>query len=189
MRAAVTQLDSRGYAIAPGLVEPREASIVARAIDRLTVRGAGTRKLLERPWCRALVQRVRRRLSRAGVMPASSVAIQCTLFDKTPTRNWLVALHQDLSVPVRHRVDHPSLIAWSTKEGASFVQPPIAVLEQLLAVRVHVDACGIENGPLRVVPTSHNGGRLSPSDAIELRAKLGDEPCLARSGDAILMRP
>jgi hypothetical protein len=189
MRATVTELDDRGYAIAPRVVDPREVGTVGRAIDRLALRSAGTRNLLARPWCRAFVQRIKSRLASAGAFPASFVAVQCTLFDKTANRNWLVALHQDLSIPVRARVDHPSLGAWSRKEGAHFVQPPGETLERLVAVRVHIDDCGNENGPLRVVPRSHTVGRLAPSAAFELRAKLGEEPCLVKSGDALLMRP
>jgi hypothetical protein len=142
-------LKRHGFAIAARLVEPREVATIARAIDRQRLRSAGTRNLLAHPWCRALVQRVRQRLADAGVLPVSAVAVQCTLFDKTAGRNWLVALHQDLSIPVRARVDHPSLGAWSRKEGTQFVQPPIEVLERLVAVRVHIDDCGIENGPLK----------------------------------------
>ena len=189
MRTAVTELSSRGYAIAPRVVDRREVATVAKAIDRLALRGAGTRTLLTQPWCRALVQRIKHRLTSTNVLPRSSVAVQCTLFDKTTNHNWLVALHQDLSIPVRARVDHPSLGAWSTKEGVAFVQPPEPVLERLLAVRVHVDDCGTDNGPLKVVPGSHTVGRLHASAALELRAKFGEEQCLGQSGDAILMRP
>ena len=189
MRAAVTQLEQRGYAIALRVVEPREVSTVARAIDRLGVRGAGTRNLLTQPWCRALVHRVRSRLASAGMLPVYAVAVQCTLFDKTASRNWLVALHQDLSIPVRARVDHPSFGAWSKKEGAHFVQPSVEILERLVAVRVHIDDCGTENGPLKVVPGSHTAGRLEASAAIELRATFGEAPCLVKSGDAVVMRP
>jgi ectoine hydroxylase-related dioxygenase (phytanoyl-CoA dioxygenase family) len=57
----------------------------------------------------------------------------------------------------------------------------------MLAVRVHLDDCGEENGPLRVIPKSHVHGLLTnaeilayPKDAIN---------CTAQRGDAILMRP
>lgn len=182
-------LERRGYAIAPRVVEPREAAVVAGALDRLKIRCAGTRNLLDFPWCRALVQRVRHRLANTNVLPASYVAVQCTLFDKTADRNWLVAFHQDLSIPVRAPVDHPSLSAWSQKEGGHFVHPPIDVLEQLIAVRLHVDDCGLKNGPLKVVPGSHLRGRLSESGAMEVRAQFGEEPCPSASGDALVMRP
>ena len=182
-------LGTRGYAIVPGVLAPREVSTVARAIERASIPGAGSRNLLARSWCRALVQRVRQRLVSDGVLAPPSVAVQCTLFDKTASRNWLVALHQDVSIPVRARVDHPALGAWSRKEGVCFVQPPVEVLEQLVAVRLHIDDCGVENGPLKVVPGSHRAGRLSPSAATVLRGNLGEEACLAQRGDAVVMRP
>jgi hypothetical protein len=185
----VTEFERRGYAITSGLVAPRETATISRALNRLAMRCAGTRNLLNHPWCCALVRRVKRRLASANALPPSFVGVQCTLFYKSASCNWLVALHQDLSIPVRARVDHPSLGAWSRKEGGHFVQPPVEVLESLVAVRVHVDDCTAENGPLRIVPASHLCGPLSGSAAVELRATLGEEACLVKSGDAILMRP
>ncbi len=189
MRGAVTDLEQRGYSIVPGLVTPKETATVSRALGRIAFRGAGTRNLLNHSWCRALVTRIKNRLASANALPPASVGVQCTLFDKTADRNWLVALHQDLSIPVASRLEHPNLGVWSKKEGGHFVQPPVEVLESLLAVRVHIDSCGPDSGPLRVVPTSHKIGRLSEGAAIELRAKLGETSCLAKSGDALLMRP
>jgi len=124
-----------------------------------------------------------------GIFPATAVAIQCTLFDKSTTRNWLVALHQDLSVPVRERIVHPDFTGWSGKEGVLFVQPPQAILESLVAVRVHLDDCGPGAGPLRIVPGSHRHGRLSDAEARRLRETQGEFSCLAKIGDALLMRP
>ena len=83
------------------------------------------------------------------LLPQEAVAVQCTLFDKSTDKNWLVALHQDLSIPVRERILNPECAGWSVKEGVVYVQPPVAVLESLLAVRVHLDDCGPESGPLR----------------------------------------
>jgi hypothetical protein len=189
MHTTLRALDTDGYAVAPNLVAPRETAAVARVLRRVQLRGAGTRNLLRQPWCRALVQRIRARLVNLNVLAASSVAVQCTLFDKTPERNWLVAFHQDLSIPVRARVHSARLGAWSEKEGEHFVQVPPEILESLLAVRVHIDDCDLENGPIRFVAGSHRRGRLSTIAARELRATVGEEACPAKNGDAILMRP
>src|SRR5687767_7886199 len=129
MHATLRALDTDGYAVSPKLVAPREIAAVARALRRVQLRGAGTRNLLREAWCRALVQRVRAPLVHLNVLAASSVAVQCTLFDKTPERNWLVPFHQDLSIPVRARVDSARLGAWSEKEGEYFVQVPAEILE------------------------------------------------------------
>jgi ectoine hydroxylase-related dioxygenase (phytanoyl-CoA dioxygenase family) len=111
------------------------------------------------------------------------------LFDKSPTKNWVVAFHQDLSIPVRERITHPDCTGWSEKEGILFVQPPLSVLETLVAVRVHLDDCGTEAGALRVVPGSHRYGRLSESEARQQRRASGEVECVAKRGDALLMRP
>ena len=66
---------------------------------------------------------------------ADAVAVQCTYFEKSADRNWLVPIHQDLAIPVARRVEHPALRGWSHKEGSLFVQPPADVLAQLVAVR------------------------------------------------------
>src|SRR3954453_14318195 len=183
MRATMKAIERNGYALVPGLIEQCEAATVSRALERVRLPGAGTRNLLRLPWCRALVQRINTRLTNSNTLSSSFVAVQCTLFDKNPERNWLVALHQDLSIPVKARVAHVSLGAWSKKEDEHFVHAPLALLQRLLAVRVHIDDCGPENGPLRVVPGSHLHGRIAGSGARDLRNVLGEAQCLAESGD------
>jgi ectoine hydroxylase-related dioxygenase (phytanoyl-CoA dioxygenase family) len=117
------------------------------------------------------------------------VAVQCTLFDKSPEKNWLVTPHQDLSIPVRDRVDDPECSGWSEKEGQLYVQPPISVLERLVAVRVHIDDCPVESRALRVVPHSHLEGRLNRERAEELRSQNGETVVPVARGGALVMRP
>jgi ectoine hydroxylase-related dioxygenase (phytanoyl-CoA dioxygenase family) len=182
-------LDENGYAIAPSVTGPVEVSSIESALLEMPITGAGTRNLLELEWCRNAVARLRAAPILRGVLPAQSVAVQCTLFDKTPDQNWLVALHQDLSIPVSDRVAHPALGAWSVKEGRNFVQPPAELLAQLVAVRVHIDECGPENGPLRVVPGSHREGRLTAPAARQLRDRAGEVACTVGRGDALILKP
>ena len=100
-----------------------------------------------------------------------------------------MALHQDLSVPVAQRVEHPVLTGWSRKQGRWFVQPPVTLLENMLAVRVHLDDCGDDDGPLRVVPGSHRAGRVDGRQARQLREQCGERVCRLRAGEAMAMRP
>ena len=47
------------------------------------------------------------------------------------------------------------------KEGIPHVQPPTAILEQMLTVRIHLDRTDESNGALKVIPGSHRQGKLS----------------------------
>jgi ectoine hydroxylase-related dioxygenase (phytanoyl-CoA dioxygenase family) len=104
-------------------------------------------------------------------------------------RNWLVPIHQDLSIPVAERVEHRELSGWSEKEGELFVQPPVSLLERMVAMRLHLDECGVEDGALTVVPGSHALGRLSTDAAIAARAERGAVTCPVPQGGVFALRP
>lgn len=163
--------------------------ICERLTDHLRTDSAGTRELLSQPWCATLAAELHRHPALAAQIPATHVAVQCTGFDKSAAQNWLVPIHQDLSIPVAARVSDSSLQGWSEKEGQLYVQPPRNVLEDLIAVRLHLDDCGMNEGPLRVVPRSHQQGRMGEAAMQEARSVHGEAVCLARQGDALLMRP
>jgi ectoine hydroxylase-related dioxygenase (phytanoyl-CoA dioxygenase family) len=151
--------------------------------------GAGSRELIAHRSCRELASSLKNHVSIRTLLPSDPVAIQCTLFNKSPLTNWLVSLHQDLSIPVLERVQSPLCSGWSEKDGQWFVQPPVDVLECLVAVRIHLDSSTAENGPLRVVPGSHRFGRLMSSAAHDQREQRGELALLVSRGGAIVMRP
>lgn len=182
--AQAALLDEKGHALLPALLSPGLLDATAQALERWLGQVAGSRNLLTQPQCRDVAIQLKKQLMGAGLLDASSVAVQCTLFDKTPDRNWLVALHQDTSIPASDG-KVPSVV----KEGEPYVQPPVDILQSLLAVRLHLDDCGPDAGPLRVVPGSHRAGRLNDADAQDLRAAHGETTCAAQRGDALLMRP
>lgn len=166
------------------------ATLASLPIDAALDAGdAGSRNLLARAWCAALVAPIRDRLQAAGLLPEDSVAVQCTLFRKAPDCNWKVPYHQDLSIPVAAPVEHPALSGWSMKEDGHYVQPPVDLLDALLAVRLHLDACGDDAGALRVVPGSHRLGRLSPARIAAMDKRRDEIVCAADAGDLLLMRP
>jgi ectoine hydroxylase-related dioxygenase (phytanoyl-CoA dioxygenase family) len=70
-----------------------------------------------------------------------------------------------------------------------YVHPPVTALEQLVAVRVHIDDCPEESGVLRVVPKSHLQGRLSRELTEELRSQHGEMAGPVARGGALVMRP
>lgn len=180
--------ETAGFAQASDVIPAVECAAIAERVA-LMDGTAGSRRLLQQDWCATLAQRVHRESPMAALIPADYVAVQCTFFEKSRERNWLVPVHQDLSIPVAERVTHATLSGWSEKEGGLFVQPQRSTLEQLVAVRLHLDPCTANDGPLQVVPGSHRLGCLSPEEAIEVRQASGFIDCPSGPGGVLAMRP
>jgi phytanoyl-CoA dioxygenase PhyH len=185
---AVSQFNKDGYFVIPSVID----AVLNRRLGAFVggiASGAGSRQLLDEVWCAHLAKALRGEARIRSLLPRNAVAVQCTLFNKSPTKNWLVALHQDLSIPVRDRVDCPECSGWTEKEGQLYVQPPVSVLELLVAVRVHIDDCPAESGALRVVPHSHLQGRIDPSRAEAFRSQHGETVVPVARGGTLVMRP
>jgi ectoine hydroxylase-related dioxygenase (phytanoyl-CoA dioxygenase family) len=150
---------------------------------------AGTRCLLDLTPVREAAVAMKERIVQQGILPSSAVAIQAIAFDKTPDTNWKVAWHQDLMFPFAEKVTSPGYELPSCKSGIHYARPPLEVLEDLLAVRLHLDDCGDSNGPLRVSPGTHQQGLIPSTDAASHAATRGEVPCLALTGEILLMRP
>jgi hypothetical protein len=122
-------------------------------------------------------------------LPCKPFPVRAIYFDKSSDVNWLVPWHQDLSLAVRDRAEVPGFGPWSRKDGIPHVQPPVALLEQMLTVRLHLDDTDESSGALRVLPGSHRLGRLSAERIQQLRTERSDFLCAMSAGDALLMRP
>jgi hypothetical protein len=105
-------------------------------------------------------------------------------FDKPPGRSWWLPWHKDMTIAVKNnalpsrRFTRPTI-----KAGVPHVIAPVELLEQMLTVRLHLDAVTTDNGPLRVIPGSHRTGREI------VAAETEPATILAQAGDALLMRP
>jgi hypothetical protein len=188
MQASSESFEESGYAAVTAVLNPRTCEAISRRIRTYSISG-GTRNLLGKPWCVALVDRLRRHSGLLAVVPSGHVAVQCTYFEKSALRNWAVSTHQDLSIPVAERIEGSGLTGWSRKEGSFFVQPPTELLEQLVAVRVHLEACSAQDGPLKVIPGSHRFGRLAEHEVAAVRRSTAEVTCTATTGEALVMRP
>jgi ectoine hydroxylase-related dioxygenase (phytanoyl-CoA dioxygenase family) len=111
------------------------------------------------------------------------------LFDKTPGANWKVPWHQDLTIAVKQKREAPGFGPWSIKAGIPHVQPPIEVLQRMVTLRLHLDECDADNGPLRVLPGTHRHGRLSSEAIAEQRCLASEVLCTSPRGGALLMKP
>ncbi len=188
MKEAAT-FEARGFAVAPQVLSDAQCAGLEGRVGALDLHGAGTRELLSFDWAQQFARQLRELPTLAALLGDSRTAIQCTYFAKLSSRNWLVTLHQDLSIPVAKRAADAPCKAWSEKEGTWFCQPPAELLAQLVAVRVHLDDSTEANGPLRVVPGSHRLGRIASREVAAHRYRLGEVACVAPRRSIVAMRP
>jgi hypothetical protein len=109
--------------------------------------------------------------------------VRALLFNETADRNWSLPWHQDRTIAVRARIDTPGFANWTIKSGIQHVEPPIALLERMLTIRVHLDPVGPDNAPLLISPGTHRLGRISEPEIAATIAQHGAIPCLAARGD------
>jgi hypothetical protein len=118
------------------------------------------------------------------VLGPSFGLVRVLFFDKPPRQTWALPWHKDLTVAVRDNRRTGTLFSKPTrKAGVPHAEAPLAVLQQMLTARVHLDDVTDENGPLRVIPGSHRTGKALTLDLAPPRILH------AAAGDALLMRP
>ena len=118
-----------------------------------------------------------------------AVPFRATLFDKSPSANWLVVWHQDTALPLRERFEDGTWGPWSSKAGVLYAHAPAWALEQVVALRVSLDDSLGTNGPLRVLPYTHLGGVLTDAAIERLARSTTPVDCVACSGGVVAMRP
>ena len=123
------------------------------------------------------------------VLGSAALPFRATLFDKSPTSNWLVVWHQDTALPLRERRETAGWGPWSIKDGVNYAHAPASALEHVLALRLHLDDSDAENGPLRILPETHTLGVLSDDALHELSTQIAAIDCLVPRGGILAMRP
>lgn len=179
------RVEQDGFAVVPACLDEVTVELFSKQFD-------GTRyperNLLSVPSIRALaISRPVREIVEAVLGP-ECFAVRGIFFNKTRNSNWKVVWHQDLTIAVRARVNVSGFGPWTMKAGILHVQPPPAVMSGLLAIRLHLDESGIDNGPLRVIAGSHREGRLS-TEQIGNWNKETSVTCTVPQGGALVMRP
>ena len=180
-------MTSVGFSQIAGVLDATEQSRLLAALGPVT--GPGRRGLLSNSIVAALASSPTILDLVRPHLPAPPVPTRAIYFDKSPDTNWLVPWHQDLTIALREPAEVPGFGPWSTKDGLTHVQPPVALLEQMLTVRLHLDPADASNGALRVLPGSHRSGRLDPSQIQQWRERQPEFLCTASAGDVLLMRP
>ena len=168
-----------GYVIVDDLLNVDEIERIESDLEFATAESAGDRRFLDREWCRLVAHVIRHRLLKLRLLGLPTQPVLCTYFSKDGKSNWGVGLHRDMHVPLRARIEHKTWGNWSEKQQIPHAQAPRSFLSNMLAVRVHIDACNSQDGVLSVVPGSH-----ATADVVTERVDCG-----GRRGSAVIMSP
>jgi hypothetical protein len=186
------QFESDGFVKLKSLVPAAQIERLTQFVEtaRGTNRAAGLRNLLARsPEIKAFAKSGSSFKLAQQLLDGEPIAVRAILFDKTPSTNWYVTWHQDLNIPVNERVECEGYGPWSLKDDVVHVQPPAAILEKMVSLRIHLDECSEKNGPIKFIAGSHRSGILQPIEIESFRDKCSVEICTAERGDIIAMRP
>lgn len=183
----MSSLELDGYEIHRGILPETDLAALRSEADRLASASGTTcvRHLRQKSALFADLPHDPRllRLLPPGLSPVRSI-----LFDKTPAENWPVPWHQDLTITVQREVSLEDHGPWSVKDGIPHVQPPVALLQQMATIRIHLDPTPIDNGPLKIIPRSHRLGKI-PSDKVSEYADSSELICPCAAGDILIMSP
>jgi hypothetical protein len=180
-----------GYLIGPQVFQQAEMvrvteALVAAPVERTK---AGARHVLSVPAVRELSSDARLLEIASRFVGPTPTAFRATLFDKSPVANWLVVWHQDTALPLRHRHAETGWGPWSAKAGVLYAHAPAWALERIVALRVSLDDSMATNGPLRVLPNTHNTGVFTDEQIALLARDATPVDCVAPSGGVVAMRP
>jgi ectoine hydroxylase-related dioxygenase (phytanoyl-CoA dioxygenase family) len=184
-------IEEQGFAILPGIVVPGKLAPLLKEIPQEVPqrRKAGVRHTLGTAGVSFLARGPELLKIARGVLGDSAFPFRATLFNKSQEANWLIAWHQDTALPLQERLETSGWGPWSVKEGVNYAHAPASALNQILALRIHLDDSTAENGPLRVLPATHTMGVLSDDAVSRIAAQRPAVSCLVPQGGVLAMRP
>lgn len=180
-----------GYSITQECLSSDECEGLVEALCTGTVSRsrAGARHLMANPTVAALAISDRLTPLATRWLGDSAIPFRATLFEKSNVTNWLIPWHQDTALPLTKKIEATGWGSWSEKAGATYAHAPNWALSRIIALRVHLDASTLDNGPLRVIPGSHLSGVLSDASVAEYVSTHECIECIVPRGGVIAMRP
>jgi ectoine hydroxylase-related dioxygenase (phytanoyl-CoA dioxygenase family) len=184
-------LKNSGFAILPPLLSPTDVSRLLEDLEGSSLHRsrAGIRHAIKHPAVVELANDERLMRIAEESLGGHAFPFHATLFDKSAEANWLVMWHQDKALPVTGRREMPGWGPWSVKEGMTYAHAPASVLSNVLALRIHLDDSTESNGPLRVLPGTHNLGVLDEQLIHKFAEEIVPVECLVDRGGVLAMRP
>ena len=181
-----------GFEIQENLLSPVRVDALLAALSTLKLaplRGGIRRIEQQLPQIAELAHSSTMLSTAAKYLRGKPELVRAIYFDKSPENNWLVTWHQDRTVAVSSRFEVTGWGPWSLKAGVWHVQPPLEVLQDMVTIRVHLDAATTSNGCLKVIPGSHELGLFASEDLLANLDQSRVVYCEVAAGDAVIMRP
>jgi ectoine hydroxylase-related dioxygenase (phytanoyl-CoA dioxygenase family) len=186
------EIEENGFVTIDPYLDADLVELLIRSITdlHLSPSRAGIRNILDRsPYIQKLAQSQEIHALVAPILGDKARVVRGIFFDKQPTANWKVPWHQDVTIAVKNRVDVPDYHPWSVKSGIHHVQPPTAILDQMLTVRIHLDTTDESNAALKVISGSHCQGKLMDVEIELWKQTSPGISCNLEPGGILLMRP
>ena len=111
---------------------------------------------------------------------------RATLFDKSPSSNWLVVWHQDTALPLLERREVFSVGDRGLLRRASSTPTPQQQLWNKSSRSVHLDESSDRNGPLRVLPGTRLRGVLTDDAIGRLASQIAPVDCFVEPEESLL---
>lgn len=182
------QFAQQGYCTLPKVLSSETCSDLSNLLpshDR-----AGVRNLFQRvPALQMMIHSDSIRAVADRILSPNAFAVRALLFDKSPSANWYVSWHQDLTISVKGKHEIEGFGPWSEKEGIVHVQPPASILRRMATLRLHLDDCPVDNGPLQVIPRTHLMGIIDARKLQEVLQQTEPVSCCAAAGDCVAISP
>jgi ectoine hydroxylase-related dioxygenase (phytanoyl-CoA dioxygenase family) len=180
---------SDGYRIEAQCLSKQKCDEIIAELASVRRSRAGARHLMTHPMIAEVAECPTFIDIAASWLGGNAVPFRATLFDKSAQQNWLIPWHQDTALPLVRKTVQEGWGSWSEKEGVIYAHAPTWALRRIVALRLQLDDSNSDNGPLRVIPGSHEQGVLADPDVQQYASNHSSVDCLTDRGGLIIMRP
>jgi hypothetical protein len=194
MNTSLTNFNDNGFAIIHDVYTSKDADILVAHLTDLKVfafdhPAAPDPNLLKSvPAVREIAHSQVLKEMVASVLGAQAKPVSAFILDKTNASNWLLEWHQDLRISVKEQKEIDGYSNWNVQTGKVQVIPPVEVLQNMLAVRIHLDDCDEQNGAILALPGTHRQKMNGPEIETAIINKEA-YTCIAPKGAVMLMSP
>jgi hypothetical protein len=195
-QTALKELHANGFAILPSIFRPEEINELT--VSLIEALGRASESVLERQGVVYAARNLLRIWPQAAtvwrrqplfdllqeVLGRQFGLVRVLYFDKPPEATWSLPWHKDLTIAVQNnRLPTSHFRNPTTKAGVPHVEAHQELLENMVTARIHLDDMTMHNGPIRVMPGSHSGGKAVYYDELKSRT------IMVNRGDVLLIRP